>query len=296
MTTHHEEGALTRRLGPGPTLYSSFTSPDGAPTHAGQARAVVALLHGYADYGARYQRVADLWADMGIATATIDLRGHGRSEGPRGYCDRFSDYLDDVGELVRLVGDKAPGVPAVLFGHSFGGLVASSYVIERPAQAGSGLPGIAWKALALTGPFFGLPREVPAVQVFAGRILRRIAPGFAMPMGLKGEQMTHDAAIAAQYDKDPLGFTKAPVQWFFETQAAQKRALERAGEVRLPLCIVMGSEDRVAKIASAKEFYERAGSKDKTWDLSQGHLHEVLNEPEWKGIAEKLGKWILAHV
>jgi alpha-beta hydrolase superfamily lysophospholipase len=295
MTTHHEEGALTRRLGPGPTLYSSFTAPggpDGAPT---RARAVVALLHGYADYGGRYQRVADLWAEMGIATATIDMRGHGRAEGPRGYCDRFSDYLDDVGELVRLVCDMAPGVPAVLFGHSFGGLVASSYVIERPAHASSGLPGIAWKGLAMTGPFFGLPRKIPAVQLLAGRIVRRIAPGFPQPMGLKGEQMTHDAAIAAQYDKDPLGFTKMPVQWFFEVQEAQKRALERAREVTLPLSIVMGSEDRVAKIESAKEFYERASSKDKTWELSQGHLHEVLNEPEWKAIAEKLGSWILAH-
>jgi alpha-beta hydrolase superfamily lysophospholipase len=289
MTTQHEEGALTRRLGPGPTLYSSFTSPGTAP------KVVVALLHGYADYSARYQRVADLWADMGIATAMIDMRGHGRAEGPRGYCDKFSDFLDDVGELVRLVGDKAPGVPAVLFGHSFGGLVASTYVIERPAQSGSGLPGIAWKALALSGPFIGLPRHVPAVQLLAGRVIRRIAPGFTMPMGLTGAQMTHDAALAAQYDKDPLGFTKMPVQWFFEVQAAQKRALERAGEITLPLYVVMGSEDRVAKIESAKELYDRAGSKDKTWNLSQGHLHEVLNEPDWKGVAEKLATWILAH-
>ncbi|MGH7439833.1 MAG: lysophospholipase [Polyangiaceae bacterium] len=289
MTTH-EEGSLTRRLGPGPTLYSSFTSPDAPP------RAVVALLHGYADYAARYQRVADAWAEKGIATVMIDMRGHGHAEGPRGYCDRFSDYLDDVGELVRLVGDKAPGVPAVLFGHSFGGLVAASYVIERPAGASSGLPGIAWKALVLSGPFFGLPREVPAVQVIAGHIVRRIAPGFAMPMGLKGEQLTHDAAIAGQYDKDPLGFTKAPVQWFFETQAAQKRALSRAGEVTLPLYLAMGSEDRVAKVESAKEFFDRAGSKDKTWDLINGHLHEVLNEPEWRTLADRLAEWILAHV
>ena len=63
----------------------------------------------------------------------------------------------------------------------------------------------------------------------------------------------------------------------------------------MPLYVVMGTKDHVAKIESAKAFFDRAGSKDKTWDPSEGHLHEVLNEPEWRPVADRIGKWILAH-
>jgi alpha-beta hydrolase superfamily lysophospholipase len=280
MTNRHEEGPLARRSTPGPKLYFGYTAPDGAP------KAVVALLHGYADYAARYARVVDAWADKGIATATIDMRGHGRAEGRRGFCERFGEYFDDVAELVKVVGDKAPGVPAVLFGHSFGGLVAASSALDHPST---------WRALVLSGPFFGLAKEVPALQVMAGRAISRLAPAFAMPMGLKGSDVTHDAAMARAYDEDPLVFKKAPVRWFVETGKAQERALARAGELEMPLYMVMGGKDHVAKVDSAKAFFDRASSKDKTWDLCEGQLHEVLSEAGWRSVADRLAAWILAH-
>lgn len=278
--TRHEEGPLARRLTPGPALYYGFTAPEAPP------KAVVALLHGYADYGARYAHVAGAWAEQGIATVSIDMRGHGRAQGPRGFCERFTEYFDDVAELVGLVGERAPGVPAVLFGHSFGGLVAASSALDRPST---------WRGLVLSGPYFGLAVPLPTVQVFAGRIVSRLAPAFAMPMGLKGSDVTHDLERARAYDVDPLVFKKAPVRWFRESQKAQDRALARAHELTMPLYVVMGTADHVAKIESAKAFFDAASSTDKTWDPSAGHLHEVLNEPEWRPIADRLGAWILAH-
>src|SRR5258708_25593223 len=140
MPTRHEEGPLARQVTSGPRLHFAHASPEGA------ARAAVGLLHGYADYGGRYRRVVDAWAEQGIATVSIDMRGHGRAEGPRGYCDRFADYYDDVAELVKLLADKAAGLPKVLFGHSFGGLLAPASILE---DAG---PRVVWKELALSGP------------------------------------------------------------------------------------------------------------------------------------------------
>jgi alpha-beta hydrolase superfamily lysophospholipase len=283
MTTHHEEGPLARQVTGGPRLYSGTTLPDGG---AQRARVVVGLLHGYADHGARYAHVVEAWAEKGIATVTLDMRGHGRAEGKRGFCERFGEYLDDVAELEKLVRDRAPGVPAILFGHSFGGLVAASAALDRPSP---------WKALVLSAPFFGLAKDLPAIQVFAGRLIARVAPGFAMPTGLSGSDVTHDAARARAYDEDPLVFKKAPVRWFVECQAAQARALARAKELTMPLYVVMGTKDHVAKVASAKAFFDGASSADKTWDASEGHFHEVLNEPEWRPVADRLANWMLAH-
>jgi alpha-beta hydrolase superfamily lysophospholipase len=280
MSTRHDEGTLARQLTAGPTLYFNSALPEGPP------EAVVAVLHGYADYGARYHHVFDAWAERGIASVAIDMRGHGHAGGKRGFCEHFAEYLDDVSELVRLVEERAPGAPAFLFGHSFGGLVATSAALEKPGL---------WRGLVLSGPYFGLGMHVPRVKLFAGRIASRVAPALGMPSELHGQDLTHDPVRARAYDEDPLVFKNATARWFTETQAAQVIAFQRAPSLTLPLYLVIGKEDRSVKVASARQFFDAAGSTDKTWDARDGLFHEVLNEPEWRSIADAIADFVLAR-
>ena len=279
MTTRHDEGVLARRETKGPALYFHVTAPD-AP------KVVVGLIHGYADHGARYAHVADAWAEKGIATVAIDLRGHGKAEGRRGHCEHFREFLDDVAELTRLVRDRFPDLPPVLFGHSFGGLVAASVVIAHPSP---------WRALALSGPYFDTAKPVPAAKRFAGKIATRLAPALSIPTGLSGKDCTHDAARARAYDEDPLVFGNATARWFSETQAAQASAIARAPSLGLPLLVVIGLADPIVSVPRARAFFDAAGSKDKTWDGREGLFHEVLNEVDWRPIADRFADWILAH-
>lgn len=115
MTVHHDEGAVTQRAVPGPALYFASAMPEGTP------KAMVGIVPGYADHAARYAHVMDLWAEHGLGSVAIDLRGHGRATGARGYVSRFDEYLDDAAELARLVADWAKGAPLFLLGHSMGG-------------------------------------------------------------------------------------------------------------------------------------------------------------------------------
>jgi alpha-beta hydrolase superfamily lysophospholipase len=279
MTTRHERGAWARRVTKGPALYSYVTLPE-------RPRAVVGLLHGYADYGERYGHVADAWAEQGIATAAIDMRGHGQAEGRRGYCDRFSQYIDDAEELVRLVEERGAGAPAVLFGHSFGGLVAASRAIARPAP---------WRALAVSAPYMGLALEPPPAKILAGKIASRLVPTLALPAGIRGADLTHDPLRARAYDEDPLVFKNVTARFFTESTEAQGRAIARAPALTMPLYVVIGTGDRVAKVDAARAFFDAAGSPDKTWDAREGLFHEVLNELDWRPIADRLAGWILDH-
>jgi len=283
----HEEGVLQRTSTTGPTLHS-FAVP------VAQPRAVVGILHGYADYGARYAQVMDAWAERGITSLAIDLRGHGRAQGRRGHCERFTDYLDDAAELAAAVRAHAPGVPAVLFGHSFGGLIASSVAITQATSGANG--GGFWKALALSSPFFGVAMEVPRIKIVAGRMMSRIFPAFAQGSGLHGNQMTHDEELARAYDADPLSFKTVTARWFTETSAAQDAAIAAAPKLRMPLYVVVGAADPVVSVPRARAFFDAAGATDKTWDAREGLFHEVLNEPSaGRQIADRLAEWILAH-
>ncbi|HEY3817978.1 MAG TPA: alpha/beta hydrolase [Polyangiaceae bacterium] len=277
--TMHEEGTLAR-AGGGPSLHYYAATPAEPP------RVAVGLLHGYAEHGKRYAHVVDALAERGIATVAIDLRGHGLSEGRRGHCDRFPEFLDDAAELTRLVRERFPSVPAVLFGHSFGGLVAASVAIARPSP---------WRALALSGPFFGVANKVPFAKRLAGRVATRIAPTLAIPTGLGGKDVTHDAERARAYDEDPLVFKTATARWFTETEGAQDQAIARAASLTMPLLVVIGLADHVVSVPRARAFFDAAGSSDKTWDGREGLFHEVLNEVAWRPIADRFAEWILAH-
>jgi alpha-beta hydrolase superfamily lysophospholipase len=279
MNARHDEGKLVRRRTGGPSLYFNATVPD-APQVA------IALLHGYADYGARYAHVMDAWAARGIATVAIDMRGHGHAEGPRGSCLRFDEYIDDVAELTALIEERVPDLPRVLFGHSFGGLVAATAALADPAP---------WRALVLSSPFFGVGLPVPAAQRLAGKFVSKVAPRIGMPSGLHGKDITHDTVRARAYDDDPLIFKNANSRWFNETESAQAAAMDRAPTLKMPLYEFIGTGDRVVKVERAREFFDAAGSADKTWVQHEGLLHETLNEIDWQPVAGGVADWVLGH-
>src|SRR5947207_15697829 len=67
----------------GLTLYEQAWLPEGTP------RAVVVIVHGYAEHSGRYQHVGEALAARGYAVETLDLRGHGRSTGDRAIVRSF---------------------------------------------------------------------------------------------------------------------------------------------------------------------------------------------------------------
>jgi alpha-beta hydrolase superfamily lysophospholipase len=276
-----DEGPVTQRTTKGPPLYYASAMPKGG------AKAVLGMIPGYADHGARYAHVMGALAEHGIGSVVIDLRGHGRAGGMRGYCTRFGEFLDDVKELRRLLDARAKGVPQFLFGHSFGGLTAATSVLSDPSP---------WKGLVLSAPFFGLAMDVPRVKIVAGKIASRVYPKLQIPSGIPSKDLTHDTAKAKAYDDDPLVFKNATARWFTEATKAQGRALENASRLSMPLYMVFGTLDRVASFPTGKRFFDAAGSKDKTWDPRDGLFHEVLNEPSWKEIVDPIAAWLTGHL
>lgn len=281
MTIELDEGPVTTRVRRGPSLYYASAMPGG-----GEPKAILGIIPGYADHGARYRHVMGALAEHGIGSVAIDLRGHGRASGARGFCERFDEFLDDARELRALLDARAKGAKVFLFGHSFGGVVATLSALDDPKP----LAG-----LVLSAPFFGLALEVPKLKVSAGKVASRLYPKLSLPTGLSGAQMTHDATRAKDYDSDPLVFKNATARWFTEVTAAQERVLARASSLTMPLYMVFGTADPVASFPTGKRFYDAAGATDKTWNPREGLFHETLNEPSWKEIAESIATWVLAR-
>ncbi len=272
------EKRMVRRPNAPSIALGSLTAPN--------ERAVVGIVHGYADYGARYAHVMKALAERGISSMTLDLRGHGDSEGERGNCETFDDFASDMRVLDDALAEKAD-LPKFLLGHSFGGLVATTRMLS--SQEG-------FRGLLLSGPFFGLALEVPKPKQLLGRLASKLAPSLGLPAGIKGSDLTHDEKLARAYDADPLVFKLAKARWFRETEKAQERVRAEAGAIRLPCRVVFGGSDKVASLRAARSVFDTFGSKDKEFVEEEGLFHEVLNEPAWPRLVTDLADWMLARI
>jgi alpha-beta hydrolase superfamily lysophospholipase len=276
----YEEGSLRNRAAGAPTLSYQLALPEGA-------QCAVLVLHGYGEHGGRYRRVVERFGKKKVASAVVDLRGHGWSEGVRGHCERFADYLEDAADMLATFKERVPELPMFVLGHSFGGLIAAHFALNMPG---------AFRGLVLSSPFFGLQLEVPGPKKLAGEIASRIFPRLSLPTGLSGADVTHDEAIARQYDNDPLVNKVATARWFTEAQGAQRDLLARAAQLKLPVLCVQAGADRVASAQASRAVFDRLGSADKRFDERNGLYHEVLNEPKvGMEIADEMADWMLAH-
>ena len=90
----------------------------------------VAVVHGLGEHSGRYARLAEALNSAGCGCWAIDLRGMGRSEGRRGHVDRWRQWVEDCAAFVDLIRERSGGTEVVPLGHSFGGVVVASAVLD----------------------------------------------------------------------------------------------------------------------------------------------------------------------
>jgi alpha-beta hydrolase superfamily lysophospholipase len=260
-------------------LYRRSRLPAAAP------RAAVALVHGYAEHSGRYDWVGEQFANAGIALHGYDLRGHGRSDGPRARVKSFREHLDDLDAFLAIVrGESA--APLFLFGHSMGGLIAALYVAVRQPDL---------RGLILSGP--AVAEQGRGARLFgalAGAAAKAV-PGLKLRK-LRASGVSRDPAVVKAYETDPLVYHGGvPLMTIGAATRAVARLHRDARNIRLPLLIVHGTADELAPAEGAQALFDRAGSNDRVLKLYEGLAHEVLNEPEKERVLADILQWLDAH-
>jgi acylglycerol lipase len=248
-------------------------------------RAIVLIAHGGAEHGGRYAWTAGQLTAHGYAAYAIDHRGHGRSGGPRAYVDRIDNAVADLHALAALAGERHPGLPAFLLGHSMGGLIALAYALRHQDE----LAG-----LVLSAPLARL--EVNPAARIGGRLLSAVAPRLPV-YKIDGTTVSRDPEVVRAYDADPLNHRgMLPARTVGEIAATVDANAARLPELRLPLLVVYGTGDRLVDPRGSALVDERSSSEDSTLIAYDGLYHEVLNEPERDRVIADVTSWLDARV
>lgn len=254
---------------------------------ADEPKAVVALVHGYGEHAGRYAHVGAAWNAKGISVIAADLRGHGASPGVRGHCERFSDYHLDARAIYERATEVAAGAPVFLMGHSMGGLTVLDWLLS------GGQPQV--RGVVLSSPFLGVALEVNPVKAFAGKVMSRLLPTFALPTGLAGDLVTRDPEILKLYDTDPLNNTNATARWYTEAMDAIERVHARAQNLTVPLILLYAGDDKAASADATDRVAAKLAMPERTVERLSGLYHELVNEPpDVRGpIIERYASWML---
>jgi len=252
---------------------------------AAEPRANLVICHGVNSHGGQYIRAGEEFAGRGFAVTALDLRGRGQSDGERFYAESIDDYVSDLSLAIELGRSKHPELPLYLLGHSAGGVTSVTYALDHQDR----IDGLICESFA-----FRVFAPDLALKLLEGA--SHVAPHFHV-LKLKMEDFSRDPEWVAQLNADPL--TKDEVQ-----PVATVAAFARAGErferefnrITLPVLIMHGTADKATRPDGSQQFFDEAGSADKTLKLYDGYYHDLLNDLGREQVFDDIVEWIDARL
>lgn len=235
---------------------------------AGAPRGTVILVHGMAEHSGRYPHVAKVLCELGLRVRAFDLRGHGRSGGPRMALDAPDNYLTDLAEILDAAVAEWNELPFVL-GHSMGGLIVARFTTARIRPV---------RGVLLSSPALRL-RLPPGANVVRG-LLSAVAPKLPVPNPVDPSRLSHDPTVGAAYRADPLvqKTISASVLEFMLNAITQ--AQRDAPRLEAPMLLMAGGSDTIVDPSGSRDFCANAPEDLRTLAWFETAYHEVFNETE----------------
>ena len=279
----------------------------------GEARAVVQIAHGIAEYIDRYDDFMAFLAGHGFVAVGNDHLGHGKScegEAERGFFaeeDGWDRVVDDMDLLRERMRQEYPDLPYIFFGHSMGSFLTRTYLIRHPEKydaailSGTGHQG---KALVIAGLAAanlmvrtkGARADGQALNDMAfGSYCKRI-PNPRTPFDwLSRDEKNVDAYIA-----DPLCGFVAKVSLYRDMMTGVKFITDQANidamSKEQPIYFMSGDCDPVGDygkgVERAYQAFCKAGLKDVTIRLYPDGRHEMLNEVNRETVYQDILAWL----
>jgi alpha-beta hydrolase superfamily lysophospholipase len=275
----HNDGKFT--AADGLNLYFQSWQPEGT------ARAVLAIVHGFGEHSGRYMNIINKMLPAGFAVYGFDHRGHGQSEGKRGYITRWAEFREDVRLFLQMIRNQEKNLPIIMLGHSMGGLIVLNYLLINQEENIT--------AVVASSPLLAQPAISP-VLVFISRILSRLWPGFSIDTGLDVNTISRDKEVVSAYLQDPLVHSMASARFGTELASVIEWTQAHTGDFKFPILIYHGKSDQLVPFQGSRDFYNNLKINDKRFNLYEQAYHETHNDIEKEIVLKDLQEWIEQHL
>ncbi|CAI0407376.1 unnamed protein product [Linum tenue] len=262
--------------------HSFYTSPRGLklftrswlPNTSKPPRALLCMVHGYGnDCSWTFQSTAIFLAQNGFACFSLDMEGHGRSQGLKAYVPNIDLVVHDCLSYFNSI-KRDPlftGIPSFLYGESMGGAMCLLIHFQSPT---------AFDGAVLVAPMCRIADEMrprwPIPQILT--VVAKFLPTLAIvPSGdvVRASVKVKDKLKVAEIN--PMRYRGKPrLGTVLELIRVTDCLGNRLRDVRVPFLVLHGSADVVTDPKVSRALYEEAASEDRTIKIYDGMLHSLL--------------------
>ena len=280
--------------------------PDGEPV------GVVQIIHGVAEYIARYDTFASFLASNGFLVVGEDHPGHGKSVGEGEQFGYLTGGWMSVVRTIHLLYGKTrtenPRIPYFMLGHSMGSFLLRTYLFTYHAEiSGAILSGTGWQPDAI------LPAGVLLCREEASRLGERSSSSLLqnmifgsynkkfMPNRTPYDWVCSQECVVDDYAKDPFCTWLPTIQLCTEMmkglQMIQRRSNLERMQKKLPVFFFAGQLDPVGNMGNGVlktvQAFKKVGMEDVLVELYPNMRHEYLNETGKEKVFQDVLNWIL---
>lgn len=243
----------------------------------------VLIAHGFGEHSGRYEALMQHLTGHCYGVTAYDHRGHGLSDGLPGHVESFDEYDQDLKKMVESIRERCQPKRLFLIAHSMGGLIALRYL----ARVNRGVD-----AAVISAPLIAVAVPVPAHKLMIARVGARMAPRLRLNNEINPAVLSRDPEVGRAYAADPLVNRKVSTKWFAEARRAMEEVARWAPQIKTPVLVMHGTDDRLASVGATKKLFEHIGSSDKELVIYSGFYHELFNEPEKQQVFERVTEWL----
>jgi alpha-beta hydrolase superfamily lysophospholipase len=199
-----------------------------------------------------------------------DARGHGKSEGERGYAEHFGVLVNDVDCFIQHI-SQTHGIAVeeiAVVAQSVGAVVVSTWVHDYAPKI---------RALVLASPALRVRLYVP-LAIPSLRLLLKIKPISFIKSYVKGKLLTHHQDKANSYNNDPLVSPRIAVNILVGLYDAGTRLLNDAAAIKTPVQFLISGADWVVEQKPQHACFDAWGAEVKEKHVFPDFYHDTLNE------------------
>lgn len=248
----------------------------------GEPRGAVTIVHDAGGHGGLFLRLGARLSEAGWAVALPDLRGHGRSEGPRGHTHGVQEVVRDLGDVQDHLAYRQPDAPKVLVGQGLGALWCLAYAIERPD---------AIAALVLAAPLVEPRFELPQAGGGLMKLFKKVGPESVGSLGWAIEDRTNDGAAQRELVAEP-SHDRITVRAGEEARSAAQNYLARLDELAMPVLVVVGVDDPIAPASRVRTL---SAPRVEVREFAGGH-HDLFLDARAGDVSEAVVRWLDAKL
>lgn len=238
---------------------------------------ILLALHGLGVDGKGYGILSEGLEESPLVIS-VDLRGHGDSDGIPGDIPSYWQYIKDLKNVIASINAEYKDIPLYLLGESIGATCA----INCSLYPGNNIKGLILLAPALKT--YIKPRYIDLIELFRSYALSK------------------DLNIDSEYYKNQLkakgnfSLTKMTAKFILNLWLMMFHAYYVSpSRLNTPMLIIQGDNDNIVRKDSVLKYYNKIKCKDKELKILKNGTHSLLNSDIRDISLFYINEWLTIH-